>query len=250
MTLQSLALLVAMMTVITPALGQPDTADSYGQWMEQPQSEWPQITMVSQIEYTDAEHPIAGCGFLLDTGDEILAATAKHVLIFFKSPTMESVDFAGSLKAWRMFPKNSPSDTVLIDRLINTDSSESLEEVPAKSDWLLFTLSHRTPDVQPLRLRTDPLEAGEPIYIIGWRYSDVDCPQVIYQGEYVKEEDGTLIVTAEELADNTMPGLSGSPVIDSQGYVIGLMSQKAGDRQRLSSLDYPRRILEERKRPR
>jgi hypothetical protein len=37
--------------------------------------------MTNQIEYTDGMHPSAACGFLVDTGDEILAATAKHVLM-------------------------------------------------------------------------------------------------------------------------------------------------------------------------
>ena len=40
-----------------------------------------------------------------------------------------------------------------------------------------------------------------------------------------------------------MPGLSGSPVIDSNGYLIGLMSRKAGKMEELASIDYPARIL-------
>jgi hypothetical protein len=43
-----------------------------------------------------------------------------------------------------------------------------------------------------------------------------------------------------------MPGLSGAPVIDARGYVIGLMSTKAGKLQRLSATDYPQQLLEAR----
>jgi len=50
----------------------------------------------------------------------------------------------------------------------------------------------------------------------------------------------------EELADNLMPGLSGSPVIDSKGYLLGLMSQKAGKMERPSSIDYPKMLIEKR----
>ena len=32
----------------------------YGAWMEKPQSEWPQITMINQIEYTDKSHHEVG----------------------------------------------------------------------------------------------------------------------------------------------------------------------------------------------
>jgi hypothetical protein len=59
----------------------------------------------------------------------------------------------------------------------------------------------------------------------------------------VKSEDGTVLISTEVLADNTMPGLSGAPVIDASGRVIGLMSQKAEKMERASGLDYPRGIL-------
>ena len=37
-------------------------------WIDRPQGEWPQITMVNQIDYVGKKFPIAGCSFLLDTG--------------------------------------------------------------------------------------------------------------------------------------------------------------------------------------
>ncbi len=227
----------------TLGLCQTDASTEYGQWMAKPQSEWPQIAMINQIEYTDVNYPIAGCGFLLDTGDEILAATAKHILMFFKSDTMESVDLRNSLKRWKMFPKNNPDDVIVLDELINVNPEESLDSIPSERDWLLFTVGERCQNIQPLRFRAEPMEAGEEVYVIGWRYSDKNCPQVVYEGNFAREETGSLLITTKELSDNTMPGLSGSPVIDSRGYLIGLMSQKAGEMERLSSVDYPRTIV-------
>jgi len=216
----------------------------YEQWIKKPQREWPQITMINQIGYTDKNHPVAGCGFLLDTGDEILAATAKHILTYFKSETMESVSFKKTLKLWKMFPKNNPDDVVVVDKLINENPEEPLEHIPSERDWLLFTIKERSQNIQPLKFRSGPIEEGETVYIIGWRYTDKDCPQVVYEGNFVRSEKGSFLITAKELADNTMPGLSGSPVIDSNGYLLGLMSQKAGKMERLSSLDYPRILIE------
>lgn len=229
------------------AEGQELQTDSsaYGAWMQKPQSEWPQMTMINQIEYTDKAHPIAGCGFLLDTGDEILAATAKHILIYFKSDSMDAVSFNGTMKKWKMFPKNNPADSVILDSLINENFEESLDRVPSEKDWLLFTIRERSENIQPLKFRPDPIQPGETVYIVGWRYSDKNCPQVIYEGNFVSMEKGSFLISTKELADNTMPGLSGSPVIDSNGYLLGLMSQKAGKMERPSSLDYPRAIIKE-----
>ena len=193
--------------------GNDSEHDDYGQWMTKPQSLWPQITMINQIEYMDKKYPVAGCGFLLDTGDEILAATAKHILAYFKSDSMKTVSFGNELKLWKMFPKNNPEDVVVVDTLINENPEEPLEQIPPGRDWLLFTIKERSQNIQPLKFRSDTLQKGETVYIIGWRYSDRGCPQVVYEGNFVRSEGASFLITTKELTDNTMPGLSGSPVI-------------------------------------
>jgi S1-C subfamily serine protease len=67
---------------------------------------------------------------------------------------------------------------------------------------------------------------------------------VIYQGNVVSWLDGEVIISTEKLSDNTIPGLSGAPVIDSAGRLIGLMSQKAGKNERLAGIGYAREILQ------
>jgi len=234
--------LIPLIILLTP-LGLPTKAsNSTPEWFDLPPSEWPQITMINQIKYTDKHHPIAGCGFLLDVGSDTLAATAKHVLIYFKSESMTSVSFGNTLEYWKMFPKDNPSDVVVVDKLLNEAPDEKLGPIPAHLDWLLFTVKEKSANIHPLKMREEPLVPGEPVHIVGWRYSDKACPQVIYKGAFDRLDGETVIISTEVLADNTMPGLSGSPVIDAHGRVIGLMSQKAGKLERLSSLAYPRRI--------
>ncbi len=202
--------------------------------------------MINQIEYTDSKHPSAACGFLVDTGDEILAATAKHVLKYFKSEAMDSVSFAGTLETWRMFPKDSPGDVVVIDALVNEDPNEPIERIPSSRDWLLFTLREATDAVQPLRLRSTPLRKGEIVYVVGWRYPDKGR-QRVHEGRFVRMERGSVLVSIDALKDNTVPGLSGSPVIDAEGQVIGLMSAKAGKLQRLAPADYVQDLVAKRR---
>ena len=199
--------------------------------------------MINEIDYVDKHHPIAGCAFLLDTGRDTLAVTAKHVLVYFKSEKMNSVCFNNTLKSWEMYPKNNPGDRVNVDRLINENPDEPIDRIPPDRDWLLFEIKEKSPNIEPLKFRTEPLVAGEKVYIIGWRYTDKNCPQVIYEGAFVKSDDGSILISTKELADNTMPGLSGAPVVDSKGYLIGLMSQKAGKMERPSSIDYPKKVL-------
>ena len=61
-------------------------------------------------------------------------------------------------------------------------------------------------------------------------------------------DKGSVLVSIDALKDNTIPGLSGSPVIDAKGYVIGLMSTKAGKLQRLAPASYIWDLLAKRRR--
>ena len=110
---------------------------------------------------------------------------------------------------------------------------------------MLFTVREYPDNMQPLRLRSTPLKLGEAVFVIGWRYTDAG-PQKIYRGSYVESDDGSVLISTEELTNNKMPGLSGAPVIDANGYVVGLMSSKAGKMERLASVDYPSALLKER----
>lgn len=213
------------------------------QWIDKPQIQWPQIAMINDIQYEQKRHPVAGCGFLLDSGKGVYAVTAKHVLTYFKSESMDSVHFRGTLVSWKMYPKNSPKDMVVVDRLVNEDAGESIEKILPKRDWLIFSVKERSKNIQPLKCRKSALIPGEKVYIVGWRYSDKECTQRIYDGKFVKMQDGSFLISCTELADNTIPGLSGAPVIDSSGDLIGIMCQKTGKMERPSSLDYPRKVL-------
>jgi hypothetical protein len=221
--------------------GAPETTRTA--WIDRPQDQWPPIAMVNEVRYIDQYFPVAGCSFLLDTGSDTVAATAKHVLIYFKSDSMQTISFNSTLVSWIMHPKDSPADSVVVGRLINEDPLERIEYAPSRNDWLLFEILEASPDIEPLRFREKPLDKGETVYIVGWRYADVERPQRIYQGQVVDWTDGEVIVSTKELASNTIPGLSGAPVIDSDGHLIGLMSQKDGELERLAGIEYAREAL-------
>ena len=212
-------------------------------WMKKPLKEWPQITMINHINYFDRDYSIAGCGFLLDIGKDTIAATVKHILTYFNSNNMRTVSFNNSLRYWEMYPKNNKNDKVYIGEIINENPHESLQGIPVNNDWLLLSVKQKSLNIQPLQFRKTSLSSGEKVYIIGWRYCDTNCTQRIYEGNFVRYLGGSLIISTKLLKNNTVPGLSGSPVIDSVGYLIGIMSQKYGEEERLSSTEYPIELL-------
>jgi len=221
--------------------GGPETTRTA--WIDEPQDQWPRIAMVNEIEYIDQYFPVAGCSFLLEAGGDTVAATAKHVLIYFKSDSMRTTSFENTLVSWTMHPKDDPGDSVVTGRLINEDPAERIEYAPSRNDWLLFEIARTSPGMEPLQFREKPLVEGETVYIIGWRYTDLDCRQRVYRGKLAGWENGEVIISTEDLADNTIPGLSGAPVIDSDGRLIGLMSQKHGQMERLAGIEYAQEVL-------
>jgi hypothetical protein len=221
-----------------------DVDDIRETWIDKPHDQWPQIAMINEITYLDQHYPVAGCSFLLDTGSDTVAVTAKHVLIYFKSDMMKAVSFENTLVSWKMYPKDNPTDVVVVDRLINENPAEQIEYIPSRKDWLLFSITEASPKIQPLTLRESPFVPDERVYIVGWRYTDIDCRQRIYEGRSVSSSDGAVLISTKELADNTIPGLSGAPVIDSKGRLIGLMSQKQGQMEQLAGIEYAREVLD------
>ena len=59
------------LALVTGGIAWSHEPDTYGSWMQLPREQWPNIALVNRIEYTDGQHPVAGCGFLLEVDDEV-----------------------------------------------------------------------------------------------------------------------------------------------------------------------------------
>jgi len=186
------------------------------------------VALINQVWYKNGEryvHPsfaYAATGFLINTGKDTLAVTAKHVLWIAKTSDMKAVDFAGQLDRWIMHPKGNPLDSVVIDSLLNTDPDEMLSGPNSsitERDWLIFSTRYVDPDLSPLKIRTKPLRSGEKIWFSG-------CP---YQDESCFSETGTVLETEGNRIVFTKPeglhvgGASGSPIIDNRGLLVGIL---------------------------
>ncbi|MBW1296405.1 trypsin-like peptidase domain-containing protein [Aquimarina litoralis] len=201
-------------------------------WIDQPKEQWPAIAMINNVEYKNGESYIhssfeyAGTGFLVDTGSDTLAVTAKHILWIAKTKSMNSVDLQGNLKKWIMHPKGNPKDSVVITKLINTDSSEILngpKSTITERDWIVFETGYISPKIKPLKPRYNEVNIGESVYYFGCPYKDKKC--VIKEGEILEIEGSRIVFSSK--AEANIAGASGSPIVDQNGLLIGIVGGSA-----------------------
>jgi hypothetical protein len=200
--------------------------------MQKPKDQWPQIAMINEVWYTNGDryvHPsfeYAATGFLIDTGKDTLAATVKHVLWVAKTKTLKVVDVNPVLKKWLMHPKNNLKDSVVVDRLINTDTTEVLRGAGStiqQRDWIIFSTKYVSPNIQPLKPRYTSLAVGETVYYFGCPYDEKNCIQG--EGKVVQSKGGEILFT--KLENAKIGGASGSPVVDKNGFLVGIVSGSA-----------------------
>ncbi|MFH1195965.1 MAG: trypsin-like peptidase domain-containing protein [bacterium] len=190
---------------------------------------FPPIAMINHVEFTDStfNNPIAGCSFLLDTGNEILAVTCKHSLWVAKSDTMKYINFEGTLKEWRMQRKDDSTKYLITDKLLNENREELIGEQNVNKDFLVFTIKENHCDVTPVKLRKTKLTQGEELYLVGWSFADKTGPQRIYKAKYFKSIESHILI---EHADNSnLAGMSGGAVLDKDGLLVGIVSNYTFD---------------------
>lgn len=184
------------------------------------------ITLVNKIDFFDAklDQPKFSCGFLLNYNDQTYAVTAKHLLKIIKPENMKTLTFDNNIKSWSLYPLENPSETVICDKLLNENKAENLE---AKStydnDWLVFSIKENHSKVKPLQVRTTPLTAGEKLYAVGWTRKMESGSQRVYEFEYYKTI-GNRILLKDVIVPEKFGGLSGAPVVDEKGLLVGIVS--------------------------
>ncbi|UZO79563.1 serine protease [Aquimarina sp. ERC-38] len=96
------------------------------------------------------------------------------------------------------------------------------------NDWLIFSVKENKPNHKPLKFRTKPLKKGEDVYVVGWSYKDTLGAQRIYEYKY-DTTDGIYHQLIQVKGPTSLGGLSGSPVVDKKGEVIGLVTSGGED---------------------
>lgn len=205
-------------------------------WINLPKAQWPAIALINEVQYKNGDCYIdpsfryAGTGFLINTGSDTLAATAKHILWIAKNKQSSGVSINAHLQQWVMHPKGNTQQVALMDQLLNEDPTEKLEGAGSsitERDWLVFSIKPASPQLYPLKPRYTPLQAGEKVYIISCPYNDSTTQ--IHEGIVVQKYGLDIFIDRDPKAN--MGGSSGSPVIDAKGYLVGVISASTFDNQ-------------------
>ena len=189
------------------------------------------ITLVNKIECFNPkfDQPKFSCGFLLKYGNDTFAITAKHLLKIIKPDGMTNLSFENNIKNWSLYSLNNNTEIVSCDKLLNENKSELLEAKSTyENDWLIFSIKQNLAKVKPVEIRTSPLIPGEKLYVVGWTRTMENGPQRVYEFAYYKTI-GNRILLKEVIVPEKFGGLSGSPVLDEKGLVVGLVSNGTVD---------------------
>ncbi len=184
------------------------------------------IALTNKIDFVDSKYDQSrfGCGFLIKYKGDEFAVTAKHLLKIIKPDKMKTLTFENFIENWSLYPLDKKEQLVITDRLLNENKSEALNNQSTYSeDWLVFSVKTNLSKVKPLEVRTTPLAVGEKVYVIGWTRKMENGGQRVYEFEYYKSI-GNRLLLKNVIVPEKFGGLSGAPVIDQRGFVIGIVS--------------------------
>ncbi|MGO4771971.1 trypsin-like serine protease [Flavobacterium sp. W22_SRS_FK3] len=190
-----------------------------------------EITLVNKIDFFDSklDQSKFSCGFLLRYNNEIYAVTAKHLLKIIKPDKMKTLSFENNIKSWSLYPLENKSEIVICDKLLNENKSELLvAKSTYENDWLLFSIKENHSKIKPLQIRVNPLIAGEKLYVVGWTRKMESGKQRVYEFEYYKTINNRILLK-DIIVPEQFGGLSGAPVVDEKGMLIGIVSNGTVD---------------------
>jgi hypothetical protein len=213
-------------------------------WIDRPIDEWPHIAMTNQVTFKGQSYDRLGNSFLVVSRSDTFAVTVKHTFLAFRQIGLETIDLGEDFVSWRVYPKGHPDRDMLLGELVNADPKEKTGEFRTLKvrDWILFRLKESCPDIRPLRIRERPVEPDEIVTAVGWaRAQETANPTLIRMKVYRNPGPYFYVQTLTQGQDPA--GRSGSPVIDENGHLVGIVSGAEGRLGVVGSVEYLNTVL-------
>ena len=177
-----------------------------------------QVVLTNSYAFKNGRFTKGAASFLVETKKGTYLCTAKHLLseAMGISPKIPVSNFNQQLDYWKVYARNNQlfKDTLSV-RSIRTNR-------PDASDIILLQCQSMQGDhLLPLKPRFSKINPNEVLEIIGYEYGDASGNQSLFKVEMDEYDNGTLIVKAKTQFNAS--GMSGSPVIDASGYVVGVL---------------------------
>lgn len=215
-------------------------------WIEKPLSQWPNFALTNEISFEDTTYSDLANSFIVTTGFDTLGISCKHIFMVFEyQPGLSTIDLGNSFNYWKLYPKNDTGNSISIKRLINKDSQESIGQFNTLKvrDWIVFEIEKQNLNVYPLKIRYTPIKAKEVVYAVGWGINQKDDGLPALTKFQCVDNLGDYCYM-RTLTTNIQPhGRSGSPVIDRNGYLVGIVSGAEGNFAVIGSVSYLRKMF-------
>ena len=216
-------------------------------WMGKPLGQWPDFALTNEIGFTDTTYRDLANAFLVDTGADTIGATCKHIfMVFQKHRGLSSIDPGADFRYWKMYPRDHPNRVAAMKKLINRDSSEPIGQFNTlkNRDWIIFDIEENADALYPLKIRYTPVQKGEVVYAVGWGDLQKNKDHPVRMRFQCQQERGNYFY-ARLLTTGFKPdGRSGSPVIDRNGYLVGLTSGAEGKLTVIGSTLYLKKLFD------
>lgn len=210
-------------------------------WIEKPVSQWPVFALTNEISFDDTTYVDIANSFLINTGYDTLGVSCKHFFMLFENQLGLQVIYLGDeFNYWKIYPKKDKEKVISVRSLINSNSKETIGRYNTMKvrDWLLFELKNYDPGIYPLKIRYTPIEKNEVVYAVGWGIDQKDNSMPALTKLKCYKNLGDYYFT-QTISTNVSPGgRSGSPVIDKNGYLVGIVSGAEGKLGVIGSVNY------------
>ena len=237
--------IILLSVLILSSCGRGDEMAQKEEWAGKPVSEWPELVFTNNIEFKDTTYTGIANSFLVDTGHDTLGVTCKHVFLVFRHEELLTIDLGDNFIEWRAYPKGNEDRHMVFGNMINKNSNEMVDRFNTLKvrDWLLFEVDDIPAGFTPLKIRTKPVQKDEIIYHLGWpNKQESRSPSLVKMQVFRNAGPYYYVNTLSEDVDPA--GRSGSPVIDANGYLVGIVSGAEGNLGVICNVSYLDELIE------